>query len=136
MTEASPRGLERRRGLDVGSLDLIVLLESALGVWNPFLVLPVSEQMRVPADHLLLEASVNRTGVQVALLLSDDDLEGEVEQEVAELGFERVDVTITDRIDDFVGLLEKVRYQGLCCLIAIPRTLHPEEAYERERPIE
>ncbi len=26
--------LERRRGLDIGSLQLIVLLESALGVWN------------------------------------------------------------------------------------------------------
>jgi citrate lyase subunit beta/citryl-CoA lyase len=31
---ASLEGCERRRGIEVGSLQLIVLLESALGVWN------------------------------------------------------------------------------------------------------
>ena len=46
--------------------------------------------------------------VEVAPFFRHDNLKREVQQEVAKLAFEPKDITITDRIDDLVSLLEQV----------------------------
>src|SRR5690606_36178989 len=75
-------------------------------------------------------------GVERAALLGEHDLEGEVEEEVAELAGQGVVILFGDGVRDLVGLFEQVGEQGRRCLRRVPGAVGAQEPDEVERAVE
>jgi hypothetical protein len=84
----------------------------------------------MPPPHLLLEPARDRLGPELAPLFRDDDLEGDVEQQVAELLAHRAGVVVADGLVELERLFDEVRAQRLRGLRGVPRTPRPEVAHE------
>jgi hypothetical protein len=62
----------------------------------------------VAPAHLRLQPVHNHSGIKGAPLFAQHDLEGDVEEQVAEFGGERVIVPILDRLRNLMCLFEEV----------------------------
>ncbi len=102
----------------------------------PLLTVSVTEEVRVPGDHLRLEPPVDRVGVERAGLLGHDDLEREVEEEVAQLPLELPRRAFPDRVHHLVGFLEEMGNERLRGLRPVPGAFGPQEAHEGEGAVE
>ena len=88
--------------------------------------LGVAEDVRVPADELLVDGARDRVEVAVALLLEQQRQEEDLEQQVAELVVELGRVVGERRVGDLVGLLDRVRDDRARRLLAVPGALGPQ----------
>ncbi len=99
-------------------------------------MLGVAEDVGVARDHLRLQAPVDRVGVHRAVLFRNHDLEGEVQEEVAQLALELVGVSVPDGVHDLVGLLQEVGNERLGRLLGVPGTLGPKMTHQGQGPVE
>jgi hypothetical protein len=65
--------------------------------------------MRVAPLHLVLERSHHGLGVERALLLTDHDLKGDVQEHVAELTLDRDRIVVSDRLVQLEDFFDEVR---------------------------
>src|SRR5690554_5047179 len=93
-------------------------------------------EVGVPAPHLGLQPGGDGLGVERAALFGEHDLEGEVEEEVAEFAGQGVVVLFGDGVRDLVGLFEQVGEQGRRCLRGVPGAVGAQEPDEVERAVE
>ena len=82
--------------------------------------------------HLRLERFDDVGGPEGAALFGEHDLEGDVQEQIAEFSRQVAVVSGPDRVRDFVRLLEEIRAERLRRLLRVPRTADAQEADERE----
>ncbi len=87
--------------------------QHACGFWSlaglerlPILALAATEEMRMPTDHLALEALYDGSATEVPGLLGQHDLKGQVQQQISQLPLEAFGIRATDRVHDLVGLFQ------------------------------
>jgi hypothetical protein len=102
----------------------------------PILTLAAAKEMRVAADHLLLQRRVDVACIERAVLLTENDLEGEVQKEIAQLPREAFRGSIPDGIHHLVCLLEKVGNEGYWSLGPVPGAVFPQVADQREGAVQ
>ena len=78
--------------------------------------------MGVPADELLVEAPGDLAGIERALLAGELGMDGDLEEEVAELVAQPLEIAGVERGEHLVCLLEQVGAQRRVRLLAVPRT--------------
>jgi hypothetical protein len=88
------------------------------------------------ASHLRLERADDVVGGECSALLGEDDLECDVEEEIAELAGQLGIVAGGYGIGGFVSLLEQVRQQGIRRLSGIPLAMSAEEPDEAEGAVQ
>ena len=86
--------------------------------------------------HFTLQRRGNLRGPERGALFGQHDLEGQVQQQVAELVLQLGVILADDRIDRFVGLLQKVLRESSRGLGRIPRTVGAKKADQRESAVE
>ena len=85
--------------------------------------LDVAEDVRMPADELLVDAARDRREIAVVPLLEQKREEVDLEEQVAEL-VEQLRVVARERgVGDLVRLLDRVRDDRARGLLAVPRAL-------------
>jgi len=84
--------------------------------------LTIAKDMGVAADHLIRDHLAHGIDVEVLFLACNPRHEDNLQKEVAELLTELVRVAGGDGVYHLVGLLEKVRGEGVERLLAIPGT--------------
>lgn len=88
--------------------------------------LDLAEDMRVPADELLLDSARDRFERAGASLLQEQRQEVSLKEEVTELVLELGVVAGEGGVRDFVGLFDRVRDDRPRRLLPIPRAIAPE----------
>ena len=88
------------------------------------------------AAHFLLESRYDVFAGEGSLLFGDDDLESEVQEQVAQLVTELSVVTRVDGVDDFVSLLEEVAAEGSGGLGRVPRAVGTKKFNEPKGLVE
>jgi alanine racemase len=102
----------------------------------PALLGPQREQMGVPPLHLVFEQIGDLLRGELALLLGQDHLPGEVEQQVGDFGSNRGAIPGADRLVQLVDFLYQVGAQGFPGLDPVPGAAHSQIAHHGEGPIE
>ena len=82
--------------------------------------LPISKDMRVAADDLVVDAFDHLVDVEFAIFIGNLGMQGDLEQQVAELLAHMRRVIRIQGSQGFVGLFEQVGAQGLVVLFPIP----------------
>ena len=90
------------------------------------------------AGHLVGEAIEDVGHRELSGLAGDLAVEHDLEQQVAELLDEVVDVVLVDGVQHLVGFLDQVRFEGGAGLLAVPRaaTLAAQPGHQGEEGIE
>jgi hypothetical protein len=88
------------------------------------------EEVRVASPHLLLDLSGEVAGPEVAALLRQHDLEGDVQQEIAKFHPDGCRVPLTKGVVELEHLLHEVWPEGLRGLGPVPRTACAEISHE------
>ena len=88
------------------------------------------------ALHLAHDAIGDVVRRGLAPLLRDDELPGQVEQEVAEFLADRVGIFLAQRVVELEHFLDQVGTQRLPRLRAIPGAPHPQVLHEVEHPLQ
>ncbi|MEZ4585684.1 MAG: hypothetical protein R2909_04695 [Gemmatimonadales bacterium] len=112
------------------SADALLLLQPLPGLLGAEV-----EEVRVASHHLPLEVGGDLVGREVAPLLGQHELPGQVQEEVGRLGPDRVDFTRAEGAVELVDLLEQIGAQGLAGLNSIPGTALPEIPHHRHGPL-
>ena len=103
-----------------------------------------AEHVRVAPDHLGGDACGHRVEVEPPGLLRHLRVVDHLQQQVAELALELVQVAPRDRVRDLVGLLDRVGRDGREALLEVPRAAavriaqprhHPQQALDRRGPL-
>jgi hypothetical protein len=81
--------------------------------------------------HLPLEPRRDVLGRELTALVGDDELEGEVEQEIAQLVPNASGIPFAQRMVQLERLLDQVRPERLSRLGPVPGTPGPEIAHHR-----
>src|SRR5207247_9472320 len=99
--------------------------------FDPFPRLSVSqvEEVRVAPPHLVLQPRGHLVGGELAELFGDDELEGEMQHQVAQLVTNRARFALAQRMIELERLLDQVRTKGLAGLGAVPWAPCPELAH-------
>ena len=77
--------------------------------------------MRVSPDQLLADAARDVAHVERAFLVRELCMDGDLEQEIAELVAQTVEIAGVERLERLIGLLEQMRPQARVRLFLIPR---------------
>src|SRR5439155_22869343 len=80
------------------------------------------EDVGVPADELLVEAPGDLAGIERALLAGELGMDGDLEQEVAELVAQPLEIAGVERGERLIRFLEQVGAQRRVRLLAVPGT--------------
>ena len=72
----------------------------------------IAEDVRMAPRQLVADRVHDVVESECALLARESRVEGDLEQEIAQLVTERSEVTALDRVRDFVGFLDRVRRDG------------------------
>src|SRR6476469_9377782 len=91
----------------------------------------IFEHTRVPADHLRGDGVDNVGKGKASVLLRHARVIHDLQQEIAELIFERLEIASRDRVSDLVRLLNGVAPDRSKGLLAIPRTTRLRIAQSR-----
>src|SRR5439155_114228 len=94
--------------------------------------LGVPEELRMPPPHLLFQRACDRLGVQRLALFADDDLEREVEQQVAELVAQGCSSVVLQGLIELEHFLDQVGAECLRRLRAVPGAAGSQVAHQRE----
>src|SRR5438046_2364031 len=94
--------------------------------------LGVPEELRMPPPHLLFQRACDRLGVQRLALFADDDLEREVEQQVAELVAQGCSSVVLQGLVELEHFLDQVGAECLRRLRAVPGAAGSQVAHQRE----
>ena len=105
-------------GLFFGVLDLLPVAQDGVGVSD----LRAREDMGVAADELCVEIRRDIGDVEVARLGGHLRVEEHLQQEVAEFVLQVWPCTALNGVEDLVGLLEGVAFDGVEGLFAVPGT--------------
>ena len=89
--------------------------------------------MRMTPAHLALESVGHVVRRELAALLGDDELQGQMEQQVAELVPDGVALALAQRVVELEHLLDQVRPERLAGLRPVPGAPGPEVAHHRQR---
>ena len=95
----------------------------------------VGEDVRVPADELLLDGGAHAGQVAGAALAHHEGEQHDLQQQVAELAVHVLEVVAGDGVGELVDLLDRVGDDVPRRLLAVPRALHAEhvdDALERD----
>ncbi len=84
------------------------------------------------AAHLRLEARRPRRPAELAALLRDDELKGQVQQQVAQLVADGAGLAFAQRVVELEHLLDQVGPQRLAGLRPVPGAAGPEVAHHRQ----
>jgi len=90
--------------------------------------------MRMPAPHLLLHGLHHVFGAKETSLLAQHDLEGKVEQQIAQLVSHSPGIALAQGMIQLENLFDEVGPKRLRCLRSIPRASLPEIAHQDDRP--
>ena len=85
--------------------------------------LGVAEDVRVPANELLVHGARDVVEIALPLLLEQQREEEDLEEQVAELVAQLRGLVGERRVRDLVGLFDRVRDDRACGLLAIPRAI-------------
>ena len=91
------------------------------------------EEVGMPASHLRLELVGHLVGGELAQLLGQDQLQGQVEQQVAQLVPDRTRVAVAERLVQLEHLLDQVGAQGLPGLGPVPGAPLAQVPHHRHR---
>ena len=89
--------------------------------------------MRMAAPHLALQLVGHVVGGELAPLLRDHELKGEVEQEVAQLARGWPRLPLAQRVVQLQHLLDQVGTERLAGLGPVPGAPRAEVAHHRQR---
>ncbi len=81
----------------------------------------VAKDMRMAPDQFLVDRLDDVAEIERALLLRHARVEDDLEQEIAELFAQVIEVAARDRVSDLVGFLDGVRRDGSEILLEVPR---------------
>ena len=87
----------------------------------------------MPSLHLPLHRLGYVLRGELAVLLGQNQLPGEVKQEVAQLVANESGVAFTERVVELQHLLHEVRAERLPGLLSVPRAAHAQIAHHDER---
>src|SRR5919108_2351301 len=88
--------------------------------------------MGMPAPHLCFERARHRLRVEFAALLPDHDLEGEVQQQVAQLVAQPGGIALREGLIELEGFFDQVGAQRRARLRAVPGAARAQVAHQRE----
>ena len=83
--------------------------------------------------HLGLESGRDVVSGELAQLFRDDQLEGEVQETIAQLIPDRAGLAFAQRVIELEDLLDQIRPERLAGLRAIPGAPRPQVAHHRHR---
>jgi hypothetical protein len=104
-------------GGTLGALDRIPVAHHPVGIVDA----DIGEHVRVAALHLVADRACDLGEGKGALLLGHARMEHHLQQQVAQLVAEIVEVATVDRIGHLVGFLDGVRRDGREVLLQVPR---------------
>jgi hypothetical protein len=87
------------------------------------------KQVWVTAAHLRLELVSYVGGGEISQFFRNDELKGQMQQEVAQLSADLSDLSFAQRVVQLQDLFHQVRAQGLAGLGSVPGTPIPEVAH-------
>ncbi len=80
----------------------------------------ITEDVGVPADHLVADGPHHVRKGEGAVLLGHAGVEDHLEQQIPQLIPQTVQVIVLDRLGDLIGLLQRVRQDGAEGLLEVP----------------
>ena len=95
--------------------------------------------MRMATFHLVGDRRGDIVKAEQAGLLGHPGVKGDLQQEVAELVFQRRHVAALDRVGDLVGFLDGIGRDGREILLDIPRAAAfgiAQPRHDREQPVD
>ena len=93
--------------------------------------LGIGKDVRVPPDQLFGDGLDHVAEVERALLLGHPGVEDDLQQQVAQLLAELLDVVVLDCVGDLVGFFERIGRDGAEVLLEIPRAPGARRAQRR-----
>ena len=78
------------------------------------------EDVRMPADHLVVDALNNIADIEAPCLLGQTRMKDDLKQEIAQLFRELPRVAGVERVQHFICLFHQIRAQGLVGLLSVP----------------
>ena len=91
----------------------------------------IAEHVRMPAQELLGDRLDHAAEIERALLLGHAGVERDLQQEVAQLFAQVVEIAARNRVGDLVGFLERVGRDGREILLEVPRAAGAGRAQRR-----
>ena len=96
----------------------------------------ILEHMRMPPDHLRGDGIDDVGEGEASVLLGHARVIDDLQEEIAELVLQPVEIVPRDRVGDLVGLLDRVWRDAREVLLAVPRTAALRIAQPRHDPQE
>ena len=97
-------------------------LPGALDVRRSHVAVLVGEDMRVTADHFARDGLDHIAERERVLLLRHAGVKHHLQQEVAEFVAQVVEIAACDRVDNLIGLLDRIGRDAREILFEVPRT--------------
>ena len=95
--------------------------------------LRVAEHVRMPEYQLVANAVRHVAQVERLLLGAHLRVEYHVQQQIAQLFADFVQVVVEDRVSQFVGLFDRVHPQRIERLLPVPRAFFPQFVHDVEQ---
>jgi hypothetical protein len=92
--------------------------------------------MRMPGNHFPSQGIADICHVKLLLLLCYLGIETDVQQHIAQLLADVVDIVLDQGIAELIGLLDGIRPEALVGLLLVPRTIGPQRVKHVEKTTE